>query len=126
MAGVRAEGPAELAAVLKQAIAADEPVLIDAPVGEFPTPWHLIREGVPRPQTDPQPAGSAGLGDRRPVARPDPHSFRDDTQPVVEHLSWDVRADFGTRTLDAAAELRLRSCGAGRGAAARSTLTPAT
>ena len=49
MAGVRAEGPAELAAVLKQAIAADEPVLIDAPVGEFPGPWHLLREGVPRP-----------------------------------------------------------------------------
>jgi len=35
--------------VLKQAIAADEPVLIDVPVGEFPPPWHLIREGVPRP-----------------------------------------------------------------------------
>jgi aminopeptidase N len=51
------------------------------------------------------------------VARPDPHSFRDDTQPVVEHLSWDVRADFGTRALDAAAELRLRSGGAGHRAA---------
>jgi len=49
VAGVRAEGPAKLAEVLKQAIAADEPVLIDAPVGEFPTPWHLMREGVPRP-----------------------------------------------------------------------------
>jgi len=48
VAGARAEGPAELAAVLKQAIAAGEPVLIDAPVGEFPTPWHLLREGVPR------------------------------------------------------------------------------
>jgi len=51
------------------------------------------------------------------MARPDPHSFRDDTQPVVGHLSWDVRADFGTRTLDAAAELRLRSGGAARPAA---------
>jgi len=50
------------------------------------------------------------------VARPDPHSFRDDTQPVVEHVSWDVRADFGTRTLDAAAELRLRPGGARPGA----------
>jgi acetolactate synthase-1/2/3 large subunit len=49
VAGVRAEGPAKLAEVLKQAIAADEPVLIDAPVGEFPTPWHLMREGIPRP-----------------------------------------------------------------------------
>ena len=53
VAGVRAEGPAELAAVLKQAIAADEPVLIDAPVGEFPGPWHLLREGVPRPPGPP-------------------------------------------------------------------------
>jgi aminopeptidase N len=51
------------------------------------------------------------------MARPDPHSFRDDTQPVVEHLSWDVRTDFGTRTLDAVAELRLRSGGAGSRAA---------
>ena len=48
------------------------------------------------------------------MARPDPHSFRDDTQPVVGHLSWDVRADFRTRTLDAVAELRLRSAGATR------------
>ena len=47
------------------------------------------------------------------MARPDPHSFRDDTQPVVEHLSWEVGADFGTRTLDAVAELRLRPGGAG-------------
>jgi acetolactate synthase-1/2/3 large subunit len=57
VAGARAEGPAELAAVLKQAIAADEPVLIDAPVGEFPGPWHLLREGVPRPPAPP-PSGS--------------------------------------------------------------------
>ena len=56
MAGARAEGPAELAAVLKEAIAADEPVLIDAPVGEFPGPWHLLREGVPPPPGAP-PAG---------------------------------------------------------------------
>ena len=48
------------------------------------------------------------------MARPDPHSFRDDTQPVVEHLSWTAHADFGTRTLDAAAELRLRPGGVGR------------
>jgi hypothetical protein len=51
------------------------------------------------------------------VARPDPHSFRADTQPVVEHLSWTARADFGARTLDAVAELRLRPGGAGRRAA---------
>jgi len=53
------------------------------------------------------------------VARPDPLSFRDDTQPVVEQLSWDVRADFGTRTLEAVAELRLRSGRAGSRAAGR-------
>ncbi len=47
--GARAESPAELTSVLKQAIAADEPVVIEVPVGEFPTPWHLIREGVPPP-----------------------------------------------------------------------------
>ena len=47
------------------------------------------------------------------MARPDPHSFRDDSQPAVEHLSWHARADFGTRTLDAAAELRLRPAGPG-------------
>ena len=50
----------------------------------------------------------------RKLARPDPHSFRDDAQPTVEHLSWTARADFGTRTLDAVAELQLRSGGAGR------------
>jgi acetolactate synthase-1/2/3 large subunit len=47
--GARAESPAELTSVLKQAIAADEPVVIEVPVGEFPTPWHLIRESVPPP-----------------------------------------------------------------------------
>ncbi|MBB2910503.1 aminopeptidase N [Streptosporangium becharense] len=41
------------------------------------------------------------------MALPDPHSHRDDTQPTVEHLSWDVRADFDSRVLDAVAELRL-------------------
>jgi acetolactate synthase I/II/III large subunit len=53
VAGIRAEGPAGLATALKQAIAAGEPVLIDTPVGEFPSPWHLLREGVPRPPGNP-------------------------------------------------------------------------
>jgi aminopeptidase N len=48
------------------------------------------------------------------MARPDPHSFRDDTQPGIGHLSWHVRADFASRTLDAVAELRLRPGEAGR------------
>lgn len=49
VAGARADGPDELTAVLKEAVAAGEPVLVDVPVGEFPGPWHLIHEGVPRP-----------------------------------------------------------------------------
>ncbi|QFY14544.1 hypothetical protein GBF35_28390 [Nonomuraea phyllanthi] len=49
IAAARASGPEELEAVLKEALTANEPVLVDAPVGEFPGPWHLIHEGVPRP-----------------------------------------------------------------------------
>lgn len=41
--------PQELAGVLADAIPANEPILINVPVGEFPSPWHLIHEGVPRP-----------------------------------------------------------------------------
>lgn len=49
VAAARAEGPEELEVVLKEALTAGEPVLVEAPVGEFPGPWHLIHEGVPRP-----------------------------------------------------------------------------
>ncbi|MFI8634224.1 thiamine pyrophosphate-dependent enzyme [Microbacterium sp. NPDC077663] len=45
----RAHDPAELSGVLKDAVSANEPILINVPVGEFPSPWHLIHEGVPRP-----------------------------------------------------------------------------
>ncbi|MEW1644198.1 thiamine pyrophosphate-dependent enzyme [Streptomyces sp. NPDC091219] len=45
----RARTPKELQGVLAEAVAANEPVLIDVPVGEFPSPWHLIHEGIPRP-----------------------------------------------------------------------------
>nr|WP_274637644.1 thiamine pyrophosphate-dependent enzyme [Microbacterium bovistercoris] len=51
-----AHDPSSLGAVLADAVTANEPILIDVPVGEFPSPWHLIHEGVPRP--DPLPAGS--------------------------------------------------------------------
>ncbi len=51
-----AASPQELATVLAEAVAAGEPILIDVPVGEFPSPWHLIHEGVPRPA--PLPVGS--------------------------------------------------------------------
>ncbi|MEV0969972.1 thiamine pyrophosphate-dependent enzyme [Microtetraspora glauca] len=49
IAAARANGPEELEVVLKEALTAGEPVLVEAPVGEFPGPWHLIHEGVPRP-----------------------------------------------------------------------------
>ncbi|GAA2888292.1 thiamine pyrophosphate-binding protein [Streptosporangium fragile] len=49
VAAARADGPEELEVVLKEALTAGEPVLVEAPVGEFPGPWHLIHEGVPRP-----------------------------------------------------------------------------
>lgn len=42
--------PQELAGVLADAVPANEPILIEVPVGEFPSPWHLIHEGVPRPR----------------------------------------------------------------------------
>lgn len=44
-----AHTPAELAAVLAEAIPANEPILVEVPVGEFPSPWHLIHEGIPAP-----------------------------------------------------------------------------
>lgn len=45
----QAYSPQELAGVLADAVPANEPILIEVPVGEFPSPWHLIHEGVPRP-----------------------------------------------------------------------------
>jgi acetolactate synthase-1/2/3 large subunit len=44
-----ARDPGSLAGVLRDAVAASEPVLVEVPVGEFPSPWHLIHEGIPRP-----------------------------------------------------------------------------
>jgi acetolactate synthase I/II/III large subunit len=49
IAYARAEDPGTLAGVLRDAVAANEPVLVEVPVGEFPSPWHLIHEGIPRP-----------------------------------------------------------------------------
>ncbi|WP_223691548.1 thiamine pyrophosphate-dependent enzyme [Leifsonia poae] len=50
IASARAFDPAQLAGVVSDAVAANEPILIEVPVGEFPSPWHLIHEGIPRPQ----------------------------------------------------------------------------
>jgi len=44
-----ARDPDSLAGVLRDAVTASEPVLVEVPVGEFPSPWHLIHEGIPRP-----------------------------------------------------------------------------
>ena len=43
--------------------------------------------------------------------RRDPHSYADEAQGVVEHLTWDVEVDFMTRTLRCTAELRVRGAG---------------
>src|SRR5262249_15526680 len=40
--------------------------------------------------------------------RRDPHSYADDEQATVEHLTWDVEVDFAARTLGCTAELQLR------------------
>lgn len=40
--GLRAETPAGLAAALRRGFAQDGPTLIEIPVGDLPSPWHLI------------------------------------------------------------------------------------
>lgn len=50
IAYAKARTPAELASQLTVAVAANVPILIEVPVGEFPSPWHLIHEGVPSPK----------------------------------------------------------------------------
>lgn len=47
------------------------------------------------------------------MARLDPHSFADDTQPRVTSLSWSARVSFSRRVLDAEATLTLDAPGAG-------------
>ena len=42
MAGMRAKNPDELRAALREALAMDAPVLIEAPVGPMPSPWQLM------------------------------------------------------------------------------------
>ncbi|MEZ4391523.1 MAG: M1 family metallopeptidase [Polyangiales bacterium] len=47
------------------------------------------------------------------MARLDPHSYADDTQPRVVSLSWDARVSFDRRVLDAEATLTLDAPGRG-------------
>lgn len=49
VASATARDPDELAALLPGLLAARRPVLVHVPVGEMPSPWHLIHEGLPRP-----------------------------------------------------------------------------
>ncbi|HEY2747951.1 MAG TPA: M1 family metallopeptidase [Polyangia bacterium] len=48
--------------------------------------------------------------------RRDPHSYADDAQATVEHLTWDVDVDFTARTLACTATLELGGAGDGGGA----------
>ena len=43
------------------------------------------------------------------MARPDPHSFTQDTQPVTRHVEWEARVDFSTRRLDSATTLHFQN-----------------
>jgi len=45
--GTRVDGPAELAGALREAIAGTDPVLIEVPLPECPSPWALIQRGIP-------------------------------------------------------------------------------
>ena len=45
--GARATSSEELTGLLKESLSADEPFLIDVPVGEMPSGWHLIIDGSP-------------------------------------------------------------------------------
>ncbi|MET0405258.1 MAG: M1 family metallopeptidase [Cystobacter sp.] len=47
------------------------------------------------------------------MARRDPHSYSDDTQPETERLSWKARVDFPSRRLHAEVTLTLREASAG-------------
>lgn len=47
IAGARVGEPSELTQVLGEAIAANEPFLIEVPVGEMPSGWHLIVDQPP-------------------------------------------------------------------------------
>jgi acetolactate synthase I/II/III large subunit len=44
-----ASDPAGLAGVLGEGLGSGGPVLVEVPVGDMPSPWHLIHEGLPRP-----------------------------------------------------------------------------
>jgi acetolactate synthase-1/2/3 large subunit len=55
--GIRVATPEQLSGVIREAGADTEPLLIDVPVGEFPSPWELLAEpsyGAPQPTEPPR------------------------------------------------------------------------
>lgn len=56
IAATRVHSPSELAGSLKEAIAGNEPILIEVPLGECPSPWRFIHQTAPAPARSPAPA----------------------------------------------------------------------
>jgi acetolactate synthase-1/2/3 large subunit len=55
--GIRVATPEQLSGVIREAGADTEPLLIEVPVGEFPSPWELLAEpsyGAPQPTEPPR------------------------------------------------------------------------
>jgi acetolactate synthase-1/2/3 large subunit len=59
----RVTTPASLSGAVAAALAARKPALIEVPVGEFPSPWHLLRSYAPRKNpAPPNPLGEPVKG----------------------------------------------------------------
>ena len=61
--GLRASNPAEFRACLKRGLGHSGPTLIEIPVGELPSPWHLMH--FPRVRPKGAGAGTGGVGPNR-------------------------------------------------------------
>ncbi|WPO43238.1 thiamine pyrophosphate-dependent enzyme [Tardiphaga sp. 42S5] len=64
----KAATPEDLVSILKSAFTARGPAVIEVPVGEMPSPWHLMRLQQPPFAKAPRPAPPNPLGE--PAARP--------------------------------------------------------
>ncbi|MBI3517100.1 MAG: TPP-binding protein, partial [Proteobacteria bacterium] len=53
--GLRATTPEQLRAALRQALAANQPALIEVPAGPMPNPWKTLRSPRVRPVPAPTP-----------------------------------------------------------------------
>jgi acetolactate synthase-1/2/3 large subunit len=63
IAGERVTSPEGLTAAITTAAGHGEPVLIEVPMGEVPSPWHLIHDHLPRPNMRSQSAGASRRSD---------------------------------------------------------------